>query len=180
MHTGRLVVGNSPGFQQYTDDLHAAGGDLVFSVGGVAEAATSTCLGWDSTVYSNIDMQDNALYLGAETTLTIALGGSMLENLTGDFSMVLFSNVGNIESFTSSMLAQMLENTHFIVTNEVLGLSGGWEAGEDLSAFLNNVEYSVDGSSIVLSGQFAAVPEPATATLSLLALAALAARRRRK
>lgn len=180
MKGGRLVVGNSPGFQQYTDDLHAEGGELVFSAGGVAEAATSTCKGWDSTVYSNIDMGGNELHLGADTTLTIALGGSMLENLRGDFSMVLFSNVGNIDFFTDGVLATLLENTRFIATDEEVGLREGWEAGADLSALVHDVAYSVSGSSLVLSGQFGAVPEPTTATLSLLALAGLAARRRRR
>lgn len=180
MNAGRLVVGNSPGFQQYTDDLHAEGGELVFSVGGVAEAATSTCKGWESTGYSNIDMGGNALHLGMRTTLTIAFGGSMLENLSGDFSMVLFSNVGNMESYTSDMLAMLLENTQFIVTDEEEGLLTGWKAGDDLSGFVKNAGYSVVGASLVLSGQFETIPEPATATLSLMALAALTARRRRK
>ena len=180
MKAGRLVVGNSPGFQQYTDDLHAEGGELVFSVGGVAEAATSSCKGWESTVYSNIDMGGNELYLGTDTTLTVALGGSLLENLTGDFNMVLFSNVGNIDFFTDGVLATLLENTRFSVTDEEAGVREGWEAGADLSSLVQNVAYSVSGTSFVLSGQFAAVPEPATTTLSLLALAGGCARRRRK
>ena len=104
----------------------------------------------------------------------------MLENLRGDFSMVLFSNVGNIDFFTDGVLATLLENTRFIATDEEAGLREGWEAGADLSALVHDVAYSVSGSSLVLSGQFGAVPEPTTATLSLLALAGLAARRRRR
>ncbi|MBR3902773.1 MAG: PEP-CTERM sorting domain-containing protein [Akkermansia sp.] len=46
-------------------------------------------------------------------------------------------------------------------------------------AFKNNIG-SVSSATLTLNGQTYAIPEPATATLSLLALAGLAARRRRK
>lgn len=180
MKGGVLVIGNSPGFQQYTDDLVAEGGELVFSVSGLENAATAESESWVSETYSQIDMGGYELSLGDDTTLTIALGGSLLENLEGEFNMQLFDNVGNIEDFTHDMLTLMLENTRFVVTTEAEGLCGNWEAGADLSLWVQGVQYRVEDSDIVLSGRFGAIPEPATTTLSLLALAALAARRRRK
>ena len=180
MKGGVLVIGNSPGFQQYTGDLTAVGGELVFSVSGLENAATAESESWVSETYSQIDMGGYELSLGDDTTLTIALGGSLLENLEGEFNMQLFDNVGNIEAFTHGMLTLMLENTRFVVTTEAEGLCGDWEAGADLSLWVHGVQYRVADSGIVLSGRFGAIPEPTTTTLSLLALAALAARRRRK
>ncbi len=51
--------------------------------------------------------------------------------------------------------------------------------GQLIDLLVHDAELSFNGGAIVLSGT-ASVPEPTTATLSLLALAALAARRRRK
>ena len=52
-------------------------------------------------------------------------------------------------------------------------------ASRDLALVVSKV--SGNGSFVGLTGaSFAVIPEPATATLSLLALAGLAARRRRK
>ena len=70
-----------------------------------------------------------------------------------DESITLFSGVNNI----------LDENGEAITTITVNGVA---------------TEYSVEGDNIVISGM--PVPEPATTTMSLLALAALAARRRRK
>lgn len=182
MKAGCLVVGNSPGFQQYTAALKAEGGNLLFSVSGVAEAATSSCVGWESTVYSNIDMGDNSLYISDNTTLTIALGGSILEGFANDFSMILFSNVGNVDEFTPDMLTLLEKNTRFIVTEEAEGLFGEYKAGANANHMISSVTFSVSGTSIVISGymDIPIIPEPATVSLSLLAVAAFAARRRRK
>ncbi len=196
MKAGRLVVGNSPGFQMYSEDLHAEGGELLFSVASVTDAATSSCVGWESTVYSNIDMGGNSLNIGENVTLTIAFGGETLTGLAEStmeqpltISLHLVQNAGNHAFFTDELLARLEEQTEFIITSESEGLTAGTAtlAGLSLMQYVSDVAYTYDAESgsLTLTASFAtngglSIPEPATATLSLLALAALAARRRRK
>lgn len=196
MKAGRLVVGNSPGFQMYSEDLHAEGGELLFSVASVTDAATSSCVGWESTVYSNIDMGGNSLNIGENVTLTIAFGGETLTGLAEStmeqpltISLQLVKNAGNHAFFTDELLARLEEQTEFIITSESEGLTAGTAslAGLSLMQYVSDVAYTYDAESgsLTLTASFAtngglSIPEPATATLSLLALAALAARRRRK
>ena len=195
MNGGSLVVGNSPGLQTYQGALELKATDVVFSVAGYEQAADATTSGWNVGVYSTIDMGGNSLTLTGETTLTIAFGadalGSLMNSTSAEplsFSLTLFQNVGNVGFFDESMLALMLEQTRFIITTEVEGLPA-WAAelkGADVSDYVvsESSYYAVSGSNVVFVGSIAAngslIPEPATTTLSLLALAALAARRRRK
>ena len=107
---------------------------------------------------------------------------------TLSFSLSLIQNVS---VFTEEMLADLLQKTRLIITYDADGLPY-WAsdvAGMDITSYVNNLTYSLSAGdtectwNIELSGSFGlvdAVPEPSTATLSLLALAALAARRRRK
>ncbi|MBQ2380195.1 MAG: hypothetical protein II295_07370 [Akkermansia sp.] len=195
MNGGSLVVGNSPGLQTYQGALELKATDVVFSVAGYEQAADATTYGWNVGVYSTIDMGGNSLTLTGETTLTIAFGadalGTLVNSTTAEplsFSLTLFQNVGNVGFFDESMLALMLEQTRFIVTSEVEGLPA-WAAelkGADVSEYVvsDSSYYTVSGTNVVFVGSIAVngnlIPEPATATLSLLALTLLAARRRRK
>ncbi len=94
----------------------------------------------------------------------------------------------------SSMVLTLVSSTgqtSYYGTNTGFKWSGGFGALQELtydtslvtSAFLLNEHYG-DGmdklNTAAIAAKAAAVPEPATATLSLLALAGLAARRRRK
>ena len=117
----------------------------------------------ETTLDANLYMADNSVLKLAGTTLNmngndvvmgdnvnIIVSDDMVED---DESITLFSGVNNI----------LDENGEAITTITVNGVA---------------TEYSVEGDNIVISGM--PVPEPATTTMSLLALAALAARRRRK
>ncbi len=61
-------------------------------------------------------------------------------------------------------------------------MAGGWNGSSgDLNNYtVTGAVYEMVGDDLYWKGTVAAVPEPATTTLSLLALAGLAARRRRK
>ena len=104
--------------------------------------------------YGHFDLDDNDLTLGTG----IALNFSVLDEVADGDSMVLFSNVNSV-NFTSGVLA----SEYFT----------GMGIGADTT-----LEF-VNGTVSLANMSGSVVPEPATATLSLLALAGLAARRRR-
>lgn len=191
MNGGTLVVGNSPGLQTYTDDLVLSEGNVLFSVGGFEMVTADSLSGWNAAVYSSIAMNGHSITIGEGATITLAFGGAVLEDLVMsttsnplEFTLTLVQNAG---SFTEGLLAQLGDQTRFIITDEQGGLAG-WAAGlagTDLSDYVSGVDYRFENGNLKVSGSIAvngnlAVPEPATATLSLLALVALAARRRRK
>ena len=191
---GELVVGNSPGLQTYTDDVELTEGIVTFSLADAATAATADTYGWSAAAYSTIDMNGNALTIGADVRFALEIGGGALEALTASddatltFSLSLIQNIAT-ESLTlnSEALAELLSNTSIIITSDAEGLTAGtlFLAGRDITSMLSNGEYSYEGNTLVFTGTVTNdgslnVPEPTTATLSLLALAALASRRRRR
>ena len=187
---GTLIVGNSPGRQTYTEALTVNMGDIIFSVDGWNTAANGEKFGWGSGTYSNIVMgEGGALTLNEGAIVNFAVGGDALANLLGgegSFSMDIATGIGNTDVFTSAFLQHLALQTKFYVATEDgadTANNAGLNAGADLTARIYNLAYSFkDGGVLSLSGSFEqqVVPEPATGTLSLLALAGLAARRRRK
>ncbi len=106
--------------------------------------------------FSRIGVADGeSLTLESVTDITIYMSNSMAE--IGDFSLQLID--GAIVGLSESVSVNYVVDGGYVST----GLS---------------VEAS--GTGLVLSGTLESVPEPSTATLSLLALAALGWRRRRK
>lgn len=190
MDGGALIVGNSPGRQTYTEALTVNMGDIIFSVDGWNTAANGEKFGWGSGTYSNIVMgEGGALTLNEGAIVNFAVGGDALANLLGGeggFSMDIATSIGNTDVFTSAFLQHLALQTKFYVATEDgadTANNAGLNAGADLTARIYNLAYSFkDGGVLRLSGSFEqqVVPEPATGTLSLLALAGLAARRRRK
>lgn len=181
-----LVVGNSPGLQSYSDSLTlAAGSTTVFSVAGFEIMATTDNCGWNSGTYSSISLEDGAtLNLIDSAMFTIAFGGDGLFDTnklingalsySETFSLILIQNAGSLSNDT---LTSLLSNTTFSMTNEVEGLpsNGVWDVN------VTDASYKIENNNLILTGTMTAmIPEPSTATLSLLALAALATRRRRK
>ena len=189
---GTLIVGNSPGQQTYTGNLSVNLGDIVFGVDGWETPADGENCGWASGTYSNIVMNGGSLTLGNGSTLEFALGGgavaALMENPSTAFSMTIATGFGNGNEFTSELLKQLVQQTVFTYSTEEGAFSGTLpqlQDGETLNTHITGLQYElVDNNALCVSGMYwrelSPVPEPATGTLSLLALCALASRRRRK
>ena len=182
MNSGKLVVGNSPGLQTYTGDLELYGGEVIFSVAGFAEPASAADCSWDDSVYSYIDMSGASFLFNDKAGITLSVGGEALQlfenahSVTDTIELVLMQNVGNASTLNLALLADI---TQLVVTSESAGYSdSSFSIGSSLTDYYQSIDYKIDGNNVVLSVYL--VPEPTTATLSLLALAGLAVRRRRR
>ncbi|MDO4955154.1 MAG: IdeS/Mac family cysteine endopeptidase [Akkermansia sp.] len=204
---GTLVVGNSPGRQTYADELIVEGGTMVFSIDDIPNSwrseATETSYGWGSSSYSNIQMSNKGVTLNPDE-IVFVLGSSLLEKSAGvndladaldsEFTVTLkqvffldgLSSVSPLLSMSYQEHLDELElRTRFELNSEEADI-----VANRIQAVITakNIEfYGSDGCAIVMNatlnvGLYQAappVPEPATGTLALLALAALAARRRK-
>ena len=182
LNSGKLVVGNSPGLHTYTGDLELYGGEVVFSVAGFDEPASAVDCSWDDSVYSSIDMSGASFLFNENAGITLSIGGEALQlfenvnSVTDTIELVLMQNVGNAITLDLALLADI---TQLVVTSENAGYSDSpFSAGSSLAGYYQSIDYKINGNNVVLSVRL--VPEPTTATLSLLALAGLAARRRRR
>lgn len=182
LNSGKLVVGNSPGLQTYTGDLELFGGEVIFSVAGFAEPASAADCSWDDSVYSYIDMSGASFLFNDNAGITLSVGGEALQlfenahSVTNTIELVLMQNVGNASTLNLALLADI---TQLVVTSESAGYSdSSFSIGSSLTDYYKSIDYKIDGNNVVLSVYL--VPEPTTATLSLLALAGLAVRRRRR
>lgn len=128
-------------------------------------------------VIESLTNNDTAITLGANANITAAditnvtfviesdTVASALYNYE-EFSFVLFENA-SAEDFSLVEAALAQDEITFTIN------------GATWSNFNDELEVRHEGGNIVIMGNVV-IPEPTTATLSLLALAALAARRRRK
>ena len=195
MNGGALVVGNSPGLQVYTDDVDLSESVVTFSLADASAAATADTYGWASASYSTIDMGGHALTLGENVEFVLEIGGAALGALVAEdgasltFSLTLIQNIapGSPLTLDDAALSALFDNTAIIITGDAEGLTASslHLAGRDITSMLSGADYTMEGNTLVLRGTVTndgslTVPEPSTATLSLLALAALAARRRRR
>lgn len=203
---GTLVVGNSPGRQTYTDELVVEGGTMEFSIDDIPNRwfnqATETSYGWGSGSYSNIQMSNKGATLNPDE-IVFVLGSSLLEksahvndladaldtNFTVTLNQVYFldglSSVSPLVSMSyQSHLDELELRTRFELNSEEADI-----VANRIQAVITiqDIEfYASDGCAIVMNAtlnvglyQAPPVPEPATGTLALLALAALAARRQK-
>ncbi|MDO4818664.1 MAG: PEP-CTERM sorting domain-containing protein [Akkermansia sp.] len=191
---GTLIVGNSPGRQSYTGDLSVNLGEIVFGVSGWDTAADEDNVGWESGTYSNVVMNGNSLTLGGDSMIRFGVGNGALAALLGSdsgtaFSMTIATGIGNGDYFKSGVLDQLAAQTIFYVTDElgaVITNDAELNAGDSLNTRITDLKYNlVDDTQLCVTGVYwaappAPVPEPGTATLGLLALVGLCARRRRK
>lgn len=203
---GTLVVGNSPGRQTYTDELIVEGGTMVFSIDDMPNRwfnqATDTSYGWGSGSYSNIQMSNKGATLNPDE-IVFVLGSSVLEKGAGvndladalgsEFTVTLnqvyfLDGLSSISPLLSMSYQEHLDElelrTRFELNSEEADI-----VANRIQAVITakNIEfYGSDGCAIVMNAtlnvglyQAPLVPEPATGTLALMALAALAARRRK-
>ena len=194
---GTLAVGNAPDYQQYSGGgvLTLSQAALEFHIDGFnKEASKWNGYGWGSGTYSNLDMSGGKIYLMEDDRIdeiNFYLGGSALEALLQDGSFKLGLITGIQNSYFAPDYADLAANTHFYVSDDAEAIAGTtWLGGEDLTNHFT-VEYEYVQSyysgpwQVNMVGTYTgvtppAVPEPTTSTLSLLALASLCARRRRK
>lgn len=207
-HGGTLVVGNSPGLQSFNDELVINGGTLVFSIDDALNswrsAATETNAGWGSYTYSSIDMNNNSITLNPDE-IVFALGETILKRsaresdlmdaldrvFTVSLSSVYFLDGLNYQGPVFTMayaehLNELAGVTRFKLSEDDEALV---EKGLQAEITQQSVRYYTAGNSVLMDAQFNVklakaandnVPEPASSTLSLLALAGFCARRRRK
>ena len=154
---------------------HTPAGNAEVAVSGSALLAGSSILNANLTLEAGSTLDMVSLDAGAVAlngTLTfggkITLGDSLLalldEKLGWESSITLFTGLERVD------MSAVTGNSE----------SGRVWAGDVFSNMADNQYYYLNFSADVGSLVMQIVPEPATATLSLLALAALAARRRRK
>lgn len=198
---GNLVVGNSPGHQTYTGDLLlCAGSETTFSVAGLDTPSHELDTGWESGTYSQIEMKEGSAKLYEGMNVTIEFGGEQILSLgkikdPQPFSFELELVHGAVTLPNSYLdgaapdgeidVTSLITTTFTVTTDE----AAKWATAENMSVTIDNGNYQyivrTDAGNhtydLVLRGHgtVEVLPEPATATLSLLALAALAARRRR-
>ena len=126
------------------------------------------------TAFSNADYRNNGAWDTAKyAALTFAVDSTgktesvfSVISATGDITTFGTAKVETGWTFNSISSAAINKNTNPVFVDKAFVYSGEWTT-TDLTAVTN-------------SNLTALIPEPATATLSLLALAGLAARRRRK
>lgn len=177
---GTLEGGNAPGTQTYTGNLGLWGGsETTFSISDLTTPATDTVNGWGSLSHSMIKMEEGSrLILTEATKFVLEFGGEeLLADATpgqevdfGGFELLLVQ--GGVGESVAALCDTLLANTTFNFTlNPLESTSPTW------ATTIKGAYYEVRDNNLYLVAKV--VPEPATATLSLLALAALAARRRR-
>ncbi len=178
-----VVVGNSPGVASYECLTLQNGSEIVFSVDGLTPAAESLS-GWGSGAQSVLTLTgQGALVLepGAEVKIGFSADFLTCVEIGKPIVLTLVEGVEASEALLTALqdattfhyaglddsLASLAENTLYSVHEF------SWQVGEGETVVLNvTLHYAGQGAFNV--------PEPATATLSLLALTALAVRRRRR
>lgn len=173
------VVGNdtTPIFglsaQSFTLNEQSA---IIFNVDGTTAVSKGESATWGSGKHSVIFGETVNVVDGAEIEIVFSRSMLALESDT-PFTLQLISggensNYGNLD--------MLLANTSYTLAPEMRLLRA--VSADEWMVSVTNAEYYVDSdNSLWLRGNAAVVPapEPTTATLSLLALAVLAARRRR-
>lgn len=137
-------------------------GELTAGEGSGLKAGLSTLRGSSLTLNSSLDLGGNSLYI-----IDTKLSGDVLNWADGD-SITLFTNVGSWGGYDLGVL-DSVDDISWIFSNV-----GEWDNRYNYT--LSSVVKDSVGSIILNRSE---VPEPGTATLSLLALAGLCSRRRR-
>lgn len=148
-----LLLGDAVGTTATSDPVATLNADLDLS--GASEL----------TMESTVDMSGKTLTLGGGTTqklLNLLQGVNGTQNSNGTYDVTLFKNVGSVEGLSSGSV-----NAATLFTSDNLTSS-------------SNLVYDSAAKTIVLTNVTFDAPEPTTATLALLGLMGLCARRRRQ
>lgn len=178
----KLVVGETITGLQVTKSITlGSGSTTVFNIAGLDLAEVGSNDGWDSDTHSVIRVDNDAkAAVENDAAFELIFGGDEIWNdmtmegdtIIWDFTLTLIDGgvaVGSID------LEALLNNTTFSITTDPTGVPSYFK---NINVTNAHYEITADGA-LILTGSLS-VPEPTTATLSLLALASLAARRRRK
>lgn len=148
-----LLLGDAVGTTATSDPVATLNADLDLS--GASEL----------TMESTVDMSGKTLTLGRGTTqklLNLLQGVNGTQNSNGTYDVTLFKNVGSVEGLSSASVdADTLFTSNNLTSSSTL-------------------VYDSDAKTIVLTNVTFDTPEPTTATLALLGLMGLCARRRRQ
>lgn len=148
-----LLLGDAVGTTATSDPVAILNADLDLS--GANEL----------TMESTVDMSGKTLTLGGGTTkklLNLLQGVNGTQNSNGTYDVTLFKNVGGVSDLSSDSV-----NAATLFTSDNLTSS-------------STLVYDSDAKTIVLTSVTFDAPEPTTATLTLLGLMGLCARRRRQ
>lgn len=119
---------------------------------------------------AHLSVKNGTLTFNATSDEKINLVLTQQAQYETDSQVLLFTDVKTVEFILDNASANIIGES--IILNAADYFCGDW--------INENTELIYDGSSVYVTGVNQVIPEPATATLSLLALAALAARRRRR
>lgn len=194
-----LQVGNSPGQQVMAGALSIeAGTTLQFFVDGTGMAADAALQGWGSGTYSQLELSSTgSLFVGGELNFQLGFSADCLASIaqaktaTGNvFSldlMTFFATQSEIDVLSENL--KVLDGRITGINSEFLSWDGEkalinnpLEEGTDLEYTLVALDKEEGQYAIQVSGSLKSVsiPEPSSMTLSLISLAWLLCRRRRK
>ena len=182
LNLNELVVGEGVSFSAYRGETESPELEAVVSVSQTVTFGAGAHINADLKLQSGVRVEMNGpVSMGSDLYLFtgMTLGGTMLESLTSaeqGQTVVLFSGIDTLyldgDAQNAALTLAHGVNASDYFTNLVSTTERGYYLTYD------NATPGEGVLSVTIVGM-AAVPEPTTATLSLLALAALAARRRR-
>lgn len=171
---GKVFVGDdAPVTQTYTGNLTLAESSTSFSVTDLTLPSAEAQSEWISASHSLIKMEEDARFaITDDAKFLIDFCGDVLPSKAptvdlGDFSILLVE--GGVGSDVAALCGTLLNNSVF-----TFHLPDS--AADAWTANIKGAHYLVANNNLYLVAN--SIPEPATATLSLLALAGLCARRR--
>lgn len=168
-----LATGNLPSrINQYDLNLN---GKFVFGGGGPSSEITAT-LSAGITLYQFDDLNGNNVYDNGETSyLAMSSGGYQIASLDSNGLMVYNTNIAASYPGSSYILGA---NSHYFALAQMYYSASGTFSEFDPQIVITNEFNYPNWSGAILHINHESVPEPAT--LTLLALPALAALKRRK
>ncbi len=159
--------------------------ELVFTLPENYRVSAGKVDGPFSLITLSTGNRNQLIHFGPDTTTSkVNFAGSVVEESTVSTDLILSTGVqytAQLEFYSGAITLKINDSViqSGTLTNSATGtisdimIGGGWVAGD--YSYNNWIEENVHSVTA-----YKIIPEPATATLSLLALAGLAARRRRK